>query len=75
MAIVWRPGQIIKNGRFKVLKDLGSGGFGTTYQVRELKSQQMKDVAEPRLLALKILNSKQQGRSDGLSRSKNSWRC
>jgi eukaryotic-like serine/threonine-protein kinase len=64
MAIVWRPGQIIKNGRFKVLKDLGSGGFGTTYQVRELKSQQMKDVAEPRLLALKILNSKQQGRSD-----------
>jgi formylglycine-generating enzyme required for sulfatase activity len=64
MAIVWRPGQIIKNGRFKVLKDLGSGGFGTTYQVRELKSQQMKDVAEPRLLALKILNSKQQGRAD-----------
>jgi formylglycine-generating enzyme required for sulfatase activity len=56
MAIVWRPGQIIKNGRFKVLKDLGSGGFGTTYQVEE--------VVAKRLLALKILNSTQQSRAD-----------
>jgi serine/threonine protein kinase len=57
MAIIWRAGQVIKNGRFKVLKELGGGGFGITYQVQETAMPQ-------RLLALKILNVQQQNKAD-----------
>jgi formylglycine-generating enzyme required for sulfatase activity len=63
MAIIWQTGQLIKNGRFKILKGLGSGGFGITYQVQEVQTGT--------LFALKVLNQEQQDKPDFSVRQEN----
>jgi formylglycine-generating enzyme required for sulfatase activity/predicted Ser/Thr protein kinase len=53
---VWQNEQEIKNGRFRIQKVLGAGGFGVTYLALE--------KATERQLVIKTLNHIQQNRSD-----------
>ncbi|MEB3145322.1 MAG: serine/threonine-protein kinase, partial [Cylindrospermopsis raciborskii 1523720] len=55
MAVVWRPTQQINNGRLTIQKVLGSGGFGITYKVTDLRGK---------VYALKTLNPTIQLRPD-----------
>jgi eukaryotic-like serine/threonine-protein kinase len=49
---IWKPGDKIKNGRFEVLKELGKGGFGITYLVRDFQKDEN--------VVIKTLNATQQ---------------
>ncbi len=49
---IWKPGDKIKNGRFEVLKELGKGGFGITYLVRDFRKNEN--------VVIKTLNATQQ---------------
>ena len=64
MAIqIWQPGDKIKNDRFKILKQLGKGGFGITYLAEDtIKKQQ---------IVIKTLNANQQGEADFAQKQEN----
>jgi formylglycine-generating enzyme required for sulfatase activity/tRNA A-37 threonylcarbamoyl transferase component Bud32 len=53
---VWQNNQEIKNGRFRIQKVLGAGGFGVTYLALE--------PALDRQVVIKTLNHLQQNRAD-----------
>jgi formylglycine-generating enzyme required for sulfatase activity/tRNA A-37 threonylcarbamoyl transferase component Bud32 len=53
---VWQNNQEIKNGRFRIQKVLGAGGFGVTYLALE--------TAADRQVVIKTLNHLQQNRAD-----------
>jgi formylglycine-generating enzyme required for sulfatase activity/predicted Ser/Thr protein kinase len=53
---VWQNNQEIKNGRFRIQKVLGAGGFGVTYLALE--------PAAARQVVIKTLNHLQQNRAD-----------
>jgi formylglycine-generating enzyme required for sulfatase activity len=58
----WRKGDIVGNGRFEILQELGAGGFGITYLAYDrVKKQQ---------IAIKTLNSNQQREGDFAVRQK-----
>ena len=64
MAIqIWQPGDKIKNDRFKILKQLGKGGFGITYLAEDtIKKQQ---------IVIKTINANQQGEADFAQKQEN----
>jgi serine/threonine protein kinase len=58
----WRKGDIVGDGRFEILQELGAGGFGITYLAYDhVKKQQ---------IAIKTLNSNQQREGDFAVRQK-----
>jgi formylglycine-generating enzyme required for sulfatase activity len=58
----WRKGDIVGDGRFEILQELGAGGFGVTYLAYDrVKKQQ---------IAIKTLNSNQQREGDFAVRQK-----
>jgi eukaryotic-like serine/threonine-protein kinase len=58
----WRKGDIVGDGRFEVVRELGTGGFGITYLAYDrVKKQQ---------IAIKTLNSNQQREKDFAIRQK-----
>jgi formylglycine-generating enzyme required for sulfatase activity len=58
----WRKGDIVGDGRFEILRELGAGGFGITYLAYDrVKKQQ---------IAIKTLNSNQQREKDFAIRQK-----
>jgi formylglycine-generating enzyme required for sulfatase activity len=58
----WRKGDIVGDGRFEILQELGTGGFGITYLAYDrVKKQQ---------IAIKTLNSNQQREKDFAIRQK-----
>ena len=58
----WRKGDIVGDGRFEILRELGAGGFGITYLAQDnVKKQQ---------IAIKTLNSNQQREKDFAVRQK-----
>ncbi|NJL52854.1 MAG: serine/threonine protein kinase, partial [Hydrococcus sp. SU_1_0] len=52
----WQQGHQLNDGKFIVEQVLGSGGFGVTYKVKELRSK--------KFLAIKTLNAQCQQRED-----------
>jgi tetratricopeptide (TPR) repeat protein len=64
MAIqIWQPGDKIKNDRFHILKQLGTGGFGITYLAEDtIKKQQ---------IVIKTLNANQQSQTDFAQKQEN----
>lgn len=52
----WRKGDIVGDGRFEILKQLGRGGFGVTYLAYDNDTKQQ--------IAIKTLNSDQQEKAD-----------
>ena len=64
MAIqIWQPGDKIKNDRFKILKQLGKGGFGITYLA--------EDTVKKQQIVIKTLNANQQGEADFVQKQGN----
>jgi formylglycine-generating enzyme required for sulfatase activity/tRNA A-37 threonylcarbamoyl transferase component Bud32 len=52
----WQPGHQLNDGKFIVEQSLGGGGFGVTYQVKELRTN--------KLYVIKTLNAQCQQRED-----------
>jgi formylglycine-generating enzyme required for sulfatase activity/serine/threonine protein kinase/lipoprotein NlpI len=52
----WQQSHLLNNGKYIVEKVLGSGGFGVTYKVKELRTD--------KFLAIKTLNAQCQQRED-----------
>ena len=48
----WQPGQQVNKGKFIVEKLLGGGGYGVTYKVRDINTNE--------LFAIKTLNNQRQ---------------
>ncbi len=64
MAIqIWQPGDKIKNDRFHILKQLGTGGFGITYLA--------EDTSKKQQIVIKTLNANQQSQSDFAHKQEN----
>ena len=64
MAIqIWQEGDKIKNDRFYIIKQLGTGGFGITYLAEDtIKKQQ---------IVIKTLNANQQSQADFAQKQEN----
>jgi formylglycine-generating enzyme required for sulfatase activity/tRNA A-37 threonylcarbamoyl transferase component Bud32 len=58
----WRKGDIVGDGRFEILQELGAGGFGITYLAQ--------DHVKKQRIAIKTLNSNQQREKDFAVRQK-----
>jgi tetratricopeptide (TPR) repeat protein len=64
MAIqIWQPGDKIKNDRFHILKQLGTGGFGITYLA--------EDTVKKQQIVIKTLNANQQSQPDFAQKQEN----
>jgi eukaryotic-like serine/threonine-protein kinase len=61
---VWQNNQEIKNGRFRIQKVLGAGGFGVTYLALENIFESAVSTLRERQVVIKTLNHLQQNRED-----------
>jgi formylglycine-generating enzyme required for sulfatase activity/tRNA A-37 threonylcarbamoyl transferase component Bud32 len=61
---VWQNNQEIKNGRFRIQKVLGAGGFGVTYLALEHIFESAVATMRERQVVIKTLNHLQQNRDD-----------
>jgi formylglycine-generating enzyme required for sulfatase activity/tRNA A-37 threonylcarbamoyl transferase component Bud32 len=61
---VWQNNQEIKNGRFRIQKVLGAGGFGVTYLALEHILESTVSTLRERQVVIKTLNHLQQNRDD-----------
>jgi formylglycine-generating enzyme required for sulfatase activity/tRNA A-37 threonylcarbamoyl transferase component Bud32 len=61
---VWQNNQEIKNGRFRIQKVLGAGGFGVTYLALEYIFESAISTLRERQVVIKTLNHIQQSRDD-----------
>jgi formylglycine-generating enzyme required for sulfatase activity/serine/threonine protein kinase len=62
---IWRKGDVVGEGRFEILKQLGRGGFGVTYLAY--------DNAKRRQIAIKTVNSDQQEKADFIKIQEKLW--
>ncbi len=51
----WGKGQQVNNGRYEILDQIGTGGFGVTYKAIDLKYPTPNSI-----VAIKTLNEKRQ---------------
>jgi serine/threonine protein kinase len=64
MAIqIWQSGDKIKNDRFHIIKQLGTGGFGITYLA--------EDTSRKQQIVIKTLNANQQSHPDFAQKQEN----
>lgn len=41
-SISYKNGETLKNGQYKILKEIGEGGFGKVYLVEDINSENKK---------------------------------